>query len=434
MRNGLVGLVASALLSMAAQGCVSAPGAGVTSASDIAVDAVALNDAFGRAMNGQILLNALRARDRWPRQYVKFTGISTQPTLGYTMGVTLSPLPFNNAPGPFRGSQGPLSRTQESAYNYGIEPLSSEEDRKLLRPLQGDVFKHYWTETGWPRDVLLLVMASGLERVNAAAAPPSTGDGVLWNNFTRGSEDDSLGCEAGNFPVGATWPAADGDTQCAFFRIVHQMVAYEHRRRGSVSLRPGTEVKCPDAAAISIDAEQAELIAAMNTAVQNSAGRMRVQLQAAGAGNARPRLQLQQCPEAGDTPVLLDIKNAAGVVEATYRVRLRSIDQMIYAMGALLRPARGGGERLLGRGPCDGPDGYCANAPLFTAREGFALSPHPYAARVDYQGDRYVAGPAVLDERRDNDLTASVLTLLAQLFTLNVAASTTPPPQRNNNN
>ncbi|HRO02291.1 MAG TPA: hypothetical protein PLS69_01615, partial [Terricaulis sp.] len=49
-------------------------------ARQIADDAVGFNDAYGRAVSAQILLNIMRARDRLPRHYLATTGISDSPS------------------------------------------------------------------------------------------------------------------------------------------------------------------------------------------------------------------------------------------------------------------------------------------------------------------------------------------------------------------
>lgn len=466
MRNGLVGVVASALLSLAAQGCVSVPGAGVTSASDIAVDAVALNDAFGRAMNGQILLNALRARDRWPRQYVNLTGIINQPTLSYSAGITFDPLPFNNAVGPFRASNaGPLSRTQSSAYNYGIAPLSAADvNRVMLTPVSRELFERYWEETNWPRDVLLLVMARSFQRYLGTGRltdgavrtlmddEPVAADWgpVFENRFTNEEDDDAQGCAADEtFTKNARWTAASrepgeaGQQRCAAFRIIHRMADVHYWRAtgaapASVGLRDTVAAPCIYTQTIPVGGASASgaLIQGFAASAANSGGD--IELELTGSGQTAT-LRLKQCKDQDD-PVLLEIRDGAGEVQATYRVRLRSLDDMIFAMGALLRPqgAEDGARpstRLLARAPCDATEtrlapNYCAIAPLFAATDERVVDPRIYAARVDYQGRRYFAGPSYA---QSPDRTASVITLLSQIFTLN-AGDAPPPPQRVNTN
>lgn len=465
------------------QGCVGIPGAGISSSTDIARDAATLNDAYNRGVSDQILLNVLRARDRWPRQYVNLLQITTQPTLTFSAGLTLHPLPFNNASGPVRDSTlGPISGSSQSAYNYGIAPLSADDVNKLvLTPMLPSVFRRYWEETGWPRDILLLVMVKDAQRYSGADAmadrrvPDSVvsklmrdeDDAHNWGERVTNwyTSDDAGGgdvCTSNVATPTAEWSNADEPSEegrCAFFDLIHRLAAVAAHEDDadealSVHLREDVET-CSDVrenmGVAAVDGSAA-LINALNSTVENAGGRIRVRLReqtpaapprSRAAGNASARVRAaqslsisvvpQNCITDPNVPVLMEVRKG-GVVQATYRLRMRSIDDMIYALGTLLRPqdlSHPLRSRSLIRRDCI--DDHCTGMALFWATSGDGVDPRQYAARVDYQGHHYVAGPAVGDpgqQENGGDQTASVITLLSQLITLNVQPSTTSPPQR----
>src|ERR1700741_3086992 len=95
-------------------GCTTLAGTGITSANDVARDAAALNDAYNRAASGQILLNVLRSRDRWPRQYVTLNAMTNQPTATASGTLTLDAIPLGVSEA-FEGSNAELRREQHSA-------------------------------------------------------------------------------------------------------------------------------------------------------------------------------------------------------------------------------------------------------------------------------------------------------------------------------
>ena len=167
---------------------------------------------------------------------------------------------------------------------------------------------------------------------------------------------------------------------------------------------------------------------------------------------AVPSVVLETCPTDASAPVLLQVMEGDGVA-ATYLLTMRSLDDMIYSLGVLLRPAANGAFELTRSQPCGRGDEQerrarlpeaertglaelpnCVTAPLFQIVErGAGVRPVNYAAYVDYQGERTLAGPAIRNAQNEfgSDRTATVLTLLTQLFSLNFSpGATAPAPAR----
>ncbi|HVY04327.1 MAG TPA: hypothetical protein VG983_11790, partial [Caulobacterales bacterium] len=159
VRNGAWIIVIAAAWA-ALSGCAATPRIPREAlAARIGEDAAAFNDAYSRAVNGQILLNILRSRDRQPRYYLSMTGIQDAPSFLYGDSAGLG----NVAAGEQRSQPwGILSfsarREVTSRPSYAVQPLDAKTlTRAVFQPTPPNVFVHYW-ESGWPRDMLLLLM------------------------------------------------------------------------------------------------------------------------------------------------------------------------------------------------------------------------------------------------------------------------------------
>lgn len=129
----------------------------------IAKNAEILSTAHADATNAIILQNVLRARDRWPTSYTTVSGIKAEPNVDFTAGGTFSPLGLGNPPTPFGESSANFEQKSTSGASYSVSPFATKNGSQgLLEPIPPKVFARYWN-AGWPRDVLLLVMASDIE-------------------------------------------------------------------------------------------------------------------------------------------------------------------------------------------------------------------------------------------------------------------------------
>ncbi|MFT3727773.1 MAG: hypothetical protein QM759_08115 [Terricaulis sp.] len=480
----LFSLLSVAVFAAATSGCITVPAAPITPSERIALDTAALNDAYGRAITDQILLNALRGRDRWPRQYVNVTGVSNTPNESQSGSLTLNPLPLNAIPG-FRSSQSQLSRSESSQRAYGVQPYSTQAfNQAILNAIPRDTFEHYWSST-WSRDILMLVMVSSLQRVETPAPSASTtealtanprvddaqlsrfysdpyaqlGEGMLQGASGRHgsgthaaqvdphpvkplkhgrvmpnypimtSASTPTGCTATpeRGPV-ANWPddpalAQGSRDDCAFFQIVGQLM---EQGRDNVRLREAPKPKCQHAQPVAISRRNAPLITSMANAAGVSGSGLTIHAvrpENPPENFVATEVQLVHC-SASDEPLVMEVLAPATdtasedrTVIATYAMKLRSLDEMIFAMGTLLRVNNGDVHLAFRRGS-DGH--YQPAAPLFSAHPAVSARPVQYAAAANYRDTLYVAGPAISGfYEGDDDRTATVLTLLGQLFALN---------------
>lgn len=505
-------------LALLAQGCAGIPYQTYDLVDDIAEDQQALNDAYGRALNGQILLNVLRSRDRWPRHYTNVMQITDQPTIQTTGTMRLTPLGLGSPASPLGGSYGELQHQESTRPTYGVQPLDAAAiGRAVLSPTPRRVFANYW-ESGWPRDILLLVMAANARRSvlptqeagqenperaadwgpslsnNAQALGPGLThprpalaagerDTSALSQLRRAANQTAARCPTLETPseqaaltnlLRSLDHAPQSSTvDCRYFQLAHVLADLP---REKVRVRAVPSPVCNGSSRVDLASGNAELLASLAEVSGVDGNHLTVVLESAEtprqrrAREARNRtaqtptpapttgyLTLQRCNADDNPAVMLEVLGALKPdrhgdlkpeVLETYVFEMRSLDAMVYAMGELLRGQRTinaettglqilrdpprvediNGEIPLVRGPCDSQP--CMLTPLFRVVQGPIDRDEDFAAVVVHRGTRYYAGPAVGSfsnrprEWIDGDRTASVLTLLTQIFALNNSPGT----------
>ncbi len=373
-------------------GCAAAPsmrGERGRLARQIADDAAAFNEAYGQAVSAQILLNILRGKDRLPRYYLAMTGISDSPSWRYRQNVGAGAIPLGEGASPWGVGSVALERETQTRPTYAVQPFNAETlTRTAFEPTAPHVFEHYW-RSGWPRDLLVLVMVEAIEKTGA------NGERSTFTNEANTIFEDC-----------PERVATDG---CAFVRETRDfLVATSERPRES-----------------GIDMEHGRPLCGLIEAV----------------GPTTPIRPIAPAAGADCDPVF--------AIGSTFvRLRLRSLDDMIYYIGELLRAdatnaapgevieaqvtVRAAGLRGGGRG-----------VPLFRIAPRSAAPDGLYAAEVEYDGVRYFAGPAIgrscgqeaeagpcRDTAEEGDRSSSVLSLVAELLALNQSPDAIRAPSR----
>jgi hypothetical protein len=385
-------------LAVIAAGCATAPldpSRRDAVARQIADDATAFNEAYARAVSGQILLNVLRARDRQPRHYLSMSGIADAPSLRYRENVGAGSIPLGEGASPWGFGNFGFERETQSRPSYALQPLSADTLTKtVFQPTPTNVFDHYW-ESGWSRDLLLFLMVERIAVFRGAGAARTVEEVV--NDATNIRDD------CGETATGG----------CAFVRTARSLLA---------DIRARSEARATaDAAPV------CGLIAAYDPPAPIRPG-------PAPAG--------QVC----------DPRIVVG--GATYVLSLRSFDDIVYYVGELMRPSvtEGGENAVMASRLTVFAAGLRSNkgAPLFrilpagAAQRVAPADPHTwFAASVSYAGRRYYAGPPVgracvaatdsgpcADEPENGDRSSSVLSLLAELLALNQSPDAIRAPQR----
>lgn len=356
----------------------------------IADDAVGFNEAYGQAVSAQILLNILRSRDRLPRYYLAMTGISDSPSWTTTQSAAVGGIPLGGDIGTPWGVGGlGVERERASRPSYAVQPFDAATlARTAFQPTPSPVFEHYWY-SGWPRDLLMLMMVESIEKTDAS------GHTSTFTNEANTIFDD---CAAS--------VATDG---CEFVREVRSFLetSQQHPYDRSIDMQNGRAI--------------CGLVEAYNPA--------------SPVRPAPPR-EGQVCE-----PVF-------AVGADTIRLRLRSLDDMVYYVGELLRAdgmRAGPGEAVEAQVTvrAAGLRGGGRGVPLFRVVPANDTTHDIYAAEIAYGGHRYRAGPAIgrscgaqadngacRDIAEEGDRSSSVLSLIAEILALNQSPDAIRAPSR----
>jgi hypothetical protein len=386
-------VIAAAAAALLAASCATAPQ--IPSQRErltrqIADDAVGFNEAYGQAVSAQILLNILRSRDRLPRYYLAMTGISDSPSWSTTQSAAVGGIPLGGGIGTPWGVGGlGVEREHASRPSYAVQPFDAATlARTAFQPTPSSVFEHYWY-SGWPRDLLMLMMVESIEKTDA--------DGHTYT-FTNEANTIFDDCVAS--------VRTDG---CDFVREVRAFLetSQQHPYQRGIDLQRGRAL--------------CGLVEAYNP-----------------ASPVRP-----VAPREGQIcePVF-------AVGADTLRLRLRSLDDMVYYVGELLRA---GGMRAAPGEAIEaqvtvraaGLRGGGQGVPLFRVVPAHDSAHGIYAAEIAYGGQRFRAGPAIgrscgeqasdgvcRDVAEEGDRSSSVLSLIAEILALNQSPDAIRAPSR----
>lgn len=357
-------------------------------ARQIADDAAAFNDAYGQAVQAQILLNIMRSRDRLPRHYLSMTGIADSPSWRYRQNAGIGSIPLGDGGAPWGFGSVGLERETQTRPTYAVQPFGAETlTRTAFDATQPYVFAHYW-RSGWPRDLLTLLL---VERITLVSADGHTR--TYYNEANEIFRD----C------------ADDVQTEgCAFVRTLRTFLG-RITTHSQVSTDAGARAVC-------------------------------------GLVDAYQPAQ----PVRGAPPSAEETCDPTFIVGGdTYVFRLRSLDDTVYYVGELLRAGSMVAEsgepieaQLTVRAA--GLRGGGQGVPLFrVVPHESAVHERIYGAEVAYGGERYYAGPAISrscgeattygpcrDTAEEGDRSSSVLSLIAELLALNQSPDAIRAPNR----
>ncbi len=276
MRSVLAACAAALLASCAT--ATSVPSSREQLTRQIADDAVAFNEAYAQAVSAQILLNILRSRDRLPRYYLAMTGISDSPSSTTTRSAALGDIQLGDIGSPWGVAGAGVSRENATRPSYAVQPFDAQTlTRTAFSPTPPHVFEHYW-RSGWPRDLLLLMMVEQIEKTDG-------------NNHTHVFVNEAN-------TIFEDCPESVRTEGCDFVREVRDFMITdaEHPRESGIDRRRGRPL--------------CGLIDAY--------------------GPTTPIRPVEPAPGLDCDPVF-------AVGQTTIRLRLRSLDDMVYYVGELLR-------------------------------------------------------------------------------------------------
>ncbi len=381
MRRGFVRLIASACAMLALCACAATQAHQAHERAmltrRIADDAIAYNQAYSAAINGQILLNILRAYNRQPRQYMSMTGFQNSVPDSRVVSLGIGALPLGELGEEWgEGALGVGVETQLEP-EYAVEPFDSDDFSAIaLRPTSTDVFRHYW-DSGWNRDLLLILLVEQMEISGQQPALLSNSAGTIAAN-----------CQGEMYASGG----------CAFVRAARELA--QRTRTAARSPVPATESCYPFAAY--------------------------------GVAEVRP---LQST--GGTCPVTIVVGEDAYALQLrSLDAMIYYVGELIRRDGANPPP-----EGVLeARLHVAAPGSPLQTTPLFRVVPADATSEREYAASVTYAGRRYSAGaPAnafCFDPRGPEycqgppaDRSGTVLELLTGILAYNQSAAAVRAPQ-----
>jgi|GEM_PF-1776489 len=355
-------------------------------------DAIAFNEAYHGAITAQVLINIMRASDRQPRQYTSMSGFTQNGgSRGASIsvgGIALDQLGESWGEGEF-GLEGSRSITPD----YSVAPFATQEFANIvLRPTDPLVFRYYW-DSGWNPDLLLMLL---VDRVRIV--PVGGGAARDLRNTPGTIAEDCAGSDEGG---------------CAFVLAMRRLA---------------------------VDLSRSERIAPP-APVEGRCGAFAVYAPPGAA--AVPYTRRSAAAVSAECPVEIIVGNQR------YLMALRSLDDVIYYVGHLMRPdpnaARNvrGDERYarLGVTAPGMPLWADERAPLFRIVEANGESERNYAATVTYAGRRYSAGApndrfcyveGDLEACRTGaygDVSGTVLELLVGMLAFNQSDDAVAPPQ-----
>ena len=384
----LIGLTCCVVLA----GCssIGVPYTPARLANGVDRDAIRLNDAHTRAINGVITLNVLRARDGWPTGYTTLSGIQFTPQVELDLTGNFTPLGLGNPPLPFGESNATIERDESSNAQYSVNPFADEEGSSGLYNVQGteEVFERF-IEAGWPIEVLFPLMVRSVK----------TKDGIckidgyrnLRSILNRGTDVSTLD---------SCWSDVG--------KVFQDKFAWEYKLKTSTD--PWVCNKLMNESLINDPQEGlAARITAINSAATGADGKVssRVLINASGAS---------LCSRKTNTDKTLHIVNDK--TTPFEEIKFRSFDDMIYFVGETLRTVDG--ENKLCIENCFEPNSTDKmKRYLFTVEEGLDLH-IDHAVKVNHAGKNYYALKAGLRKDSDfNDRSGTVLAILSQILLLN---------------
>lgn len=429
IRKALQSLAIS-LCVFALQGCGALPFGRTALPQSFVDEAIQYNEMAAKVANAQMLLNILRAKDRHPRRFSAITDIANDRTVETQGGLT-PVLPFGgDATSSF--SLGPsVSQTLTASPNVNIKILESKEFMTgMLRALPEDQVSLFW-QTGWPKDVLLYVLAREIKI-------PGVNDPIYnWarrNQQCTNAERDDAKSILDKYLGKPTEP-----------HDLSSLPKIDYAQFAKRFVKDGHDIShCLFRAVVKYVDERSRQDDSAEIGSVNSECKEFARLP---ADTSLTPIDIAALKEAGLTPEKEEPENNPGPVTQTlhthtsdlllcdglrstpdfngFSVELRSVDQAIYYVGELIRNTDLNSGTLVGmRRPGKSKK---EDAPLFAVFQSKDTERN-FAAQVVYDGQTYYAGPNPGPDKNP-DRTATVLTLLDQLFQLNTSASELTGPQ-----
>ena len=368
----------------------------------IADRAIEINEAYNAELNGQILKNILRARDRLPRFYTTLSDLTITPNAKTGGSAGLNGIGIGDANTPWGTLGLGASHSSSSTVTLTISPNAKKKggdkpETIYHSPIDINTFLTYYND--WDASVVDNLM---IDQIRAIEPGNTVGGEDVISKILADSD--------GHFKVfiGEGLRSGPKVDDCAIAANCQTLTAYY----------------CIDAGACASNPEGGYNLtgrhqATVRSNIDDLSGRDNINLRSKGAlfvcaiGNAVTQSQgpmaTYDCHLAN---AALSVNGPASLIyvgqldgigddEAMYALTLSSIDNMIYKLGSSVRNRRTDFFRV-----SQGVTGGCKDA---------------YAAKVKYNDETYYAGPPrghKDDTCYQDDKSGTLMTLIAELIKL----------------
>jgi hypothetical protein len=448
-------------------------GAGACAFSPSLTDrAIAFNKAIADSTNKEILLNALRARDRLPTYYTRVASDTANTTFSPSVSMQIPLGPGANAKGYFPNvSIGSSLQNQLSMQNLDDQKFM----RGVLTPVSVDVLGYYLRQ-GWPAEVLLTVTiaeisvtpdtAKTLEAAFDAqcrasprtdycngvlpddVAPPASGEYVTQQLQACLANPDDYVRGADNVIVLQNYPENIDQMRC-FQWMLRVLIALDPAPAKSASYDViARDVPLGNLKSVSTfaDLDKANLVIAPGAGDKVTLCKrtpvsglrlLRFNETATASAGDPPKENAQDSQGNGDNAIPLMLAKsaspAAGCGAADngagpeLQLTTRSLDGMIYFLGEILRAEQGAGGGTIWA--WNGAENREGEWKLFLAEQGSA--PSDSAVDVSFGGNGYYV-PSTCEQPREcaesgeRHRSLQVLALLGQIWGLQKEAAQMP--------
>lgn len=330
---------------VALTGCATLP------KEQVALGATEYNQTLEKAQNEMLLLNIVRASKRYPMYFTTLSDMKETQTYGMSGDLVL---PFGKVG---NGYNGAYSLTPKANFSlspvYTVAPLTSKDFiQGMLAPIKPETLAYFW-EQGWPKEMLLYLIVSKIEEINA------NGKTTSYLNYPNSNQFS--------------------DFQKKVKEIIggHECKLSESGG-GEDNIGPQIEMRTanPDQLNSLIEIQKAGMLL-------KEVGNGKWQL----ASKRKGKYVLSCANEDGVAKLMEVVDNSIGtsIPEKSTRIILRSPEGVIYYLGEILRAAEENKVLAIG-------NENCKDETLFFARSKKSDSEtygKPYV-EINYEGESYV--------------------------------------------
>ena len=126
------------------------------------------NEAYNKAVNSQILLNILRARDRLPRRYTTLSELALTPSSVRAFQIDPTGIKLgNNGIDPWITFGGQYKGNRTDNLSFKVTPAISEQVQTFYNPIDLKIVQRYF-DSGWSKDLIYRTLLNDFRRLGGS--------------------------------------------------------------------------------------------------------------------------------------------------------------------------------------------------------------------------------------------------------------------------